>query len=283
MSPFQGAIQGSFPGGVAYRRPVRPGSLQAFGAGHAAQLPESFTLPRVGGQALPEPVREKMEAYFQADFSDVRVHQGHHASTIGALAFTLGSEIHFAPGQYDPHSPRGQQLLGHELTHVMQQRKGRVRNPFGSGLAVVQDPALEAEAERMGVLAARATVQAKLAAPRQDGFRVAQSRVGGGRRSFTLYQGGQPVGGGDLHLGGQDAKVYNLKVDSRHRGRGGGRELLRAMAQEGMREGRSVLRLTSEDRGSGHLTRWYEGMGFRRVGVGEHGMTALEIAARQLR
>ena len=33
----------------------------------------------------------------------------------------------------------------------MQQRAGRVRNPFGSGVAVVQDPGLEAEAERMGV------------------------------------------------------------------------------------------------------------------------------------
>ena len=91
------------------------------------------------------------------------------------------------------------------------------------------------------------------------------------------------MGGGDLHLGAQDAKVFNLNVDPRHRGEGGGRELLRAMAREGMREGRSVLRLTSEDRGSGRLTRWYEGMGFRRVGIGERGMTALEIAARQLR
>jgi len=64
------------------------------------------------------------------------------------LAFTHGSNIHFAPGQYDPSSARGQQILGHELAHVVQQRTGRVRNPFGTGLAVVQDPALEAEAEQ---------------------------------------------------------------------------------------------------------------------------------------
>ena len=38
----------------------------------------------------------------------------------------------------------------------MQQRAGRVRNPLGSGVAVVQDPALEAEAERMGLRAASA-------------------------------------------------------------------------------------------------------------------------------
>lgn len=283
MIRFHGAIQGSFPGGAAYRGPVRTGKIQAFGAGHASQLPEGFSLPRSGGQALPEAVREKMESFFRTDFTDVRVHQGRHAGSIGALAFTLGSEIHFAPGQYDPHSPRGQQLLGHELAHVVQQRKGRVRNPFGSGLAVVQDPALEAEAERMGVLAARAAVQAKPAASTLQGFRVVQSRIGENQREFTLYHGGQPVGGGDLQLGAGDARVYNLKVDHRHRGQGGGRELLRAMAQAGMREGRQVLHLNSEDRGSGRLTRWYEGMGFRRVGVGERGMAALEIPTRQLR
>src|SRR5690606_27769182 len=61
---------------------------------------------------------------------------------------------------YNPHSAHGQRLLGHELAHVVQQRAGRVRNPFGSGTAVVQDPALEAEAERMGVRAVQAMLPA---------------------------------------------------------------------------------------------------------------------------
>lgn len=115
-----------------------------------------------GGRPLPDGVRRKMESYFKADFSDVRVHVGAQAPDIGALAFTLGSDLYFAPGQYNPETPQGQQILGHELTHVIQQRAGRVRNPFGSGIAVVQDPALEAEAERTGFLAAthRAPVQA---------------------------------------------------------------------------------------------------------------------------
>ena len=39
---------------------------------------------------------------------------------------------------------------------MVQQRAGRVRNPLGAGVAVVQDPALEAEAERMGLRAASA-------------------------------------------------------------------------------------------------------------------------------
>ena len=110
--------------------------------------------PKSGGWPLPRDVQAKMEAALNANFSDVRVHVGPDASAIGAIAFTWGSDLHFAPGQYNPHTPHGQFLLGHELTHVVQQRAGRVGNPFGSGVAVVQDFALEAEADRLGRLAA---------------------------------------------------------------------------------------------------------------------------------
>jgi hypothetical protein len=132
----------------------------------AFQLPDGFsTLGTSHGQPLPTAVREKMESAFGANFNDVRIHVGPQASSIGALAFTLGSDLYFAPGQYNPQTIHGQQLLGHELTHVVQQRAGRVRNPFGSGLAVVQDHAMEAEADRMGLLAAQPQ-RAKLAQPK---------------------------------------------------------------------------------------------------------------------
>lgn len=110
--------------------------------------------PKSGGQPIPDQVRAKMETAFGMDFSDVRVHVGQEASSIGAIAYTWGTNIHFAPGQYNPHTIQGQKLLGHELWHVVQQKSGRVSNPFGSGVAVVQDHALEAEADRMGVKAA---------------------------------------------------------------------------------------------------------------------------------
>ena len=103
---------------------------------------------------MPKEVQTKMESALGADFSDVRIHVGSEVTSVGAIAFTWGTDIHFAPGHYNPHSIQGQQLLGHELTHVLQQRAGRVRNPFGSGTAVVQDHALEAEADRMGMKAA---------------------------------------------------------------------------------------------------------------------------------
>lgn len=153
-------MQGFFAGS----RPCLPATAtaQAHGLpppqalGRALALPASFTLPRDAGRPLPVVVRERMETHFRADFSRVRVHVGPEAPAIGALAFTVGDTIVFAPGQYDPDSPRGRQLLGHELTHVVQQRQGRVSNPFGHGLAVVQDPALEAEAEASGLRAALA-------------------------------------------------------------------------------------------------------------------------------
>jgi hypothetical protein len=118
---------------------------------------ESFQVslqPRSGGWPLPRDVQAKMEEALGASFSDVRIHVGSEAASIGALAFTWGPEIHFALGQYNPHTQHGQFLLGHELQHVVQQRAGRVSNPFGAGVAVVQDSALEAEADRMGHIAA---------------------------------------------------------------------------------------------------------------------------------
>lgn len=110
--------------------------------------------PKSGGLPIPENVRAKMETAFNADFSDVRVHVGQEAASLGAIAYTWGTNIHFAPGQYSPNTIQGQKLLGHELWHVVQQRAGRVNNPFGGGVAVVQDHALEAEADRMGIKAA---------------------------------------------------------------------------------------------------------------------------------
>ena len=81
-----------------------------------------------------------MEAVFKADFSDVRVHVGPEAASIGALAFTHGTDLYFATGQYNPQTPQGQRLLGHELTDVVQQLAGRVKNPLSAAIAVVQDP-----------------------------------------------------------------------------------------------------------------------------------------------
>ena len=108
-----------------------------------------------GGGRLPGGVQSQMERSFGADFSDVRVHQGGQASALGARAYAQGSDLHFAPGQYDPHSQQGQSLIGHELAHVVQQRAGRVATPQGKGMPINADAALEHEADDAGARAAR--------------------------------------------------------------------------------------------------------------------------------
>lgn len=116
----------------------------------------SVASPAGGGQPLPAGVRGKMEASFGTDFSAVRVHEGAQAQQLGALAYAQGTDVHFAPGQYQPESQGGQALIGHELAHVVQQGAGRVAAPVqGKGAPVVADQGLEDEADRAGQAAAR--------------------------------------------------------------------------------------------------------------------------------
>lgn len=84
------------------------------------------TMPGLnGGQPLPQETQAHLGSQLQHDFSHVRIHtDGKAAQTavqMNARAVTYGRDIAFAPGQYDPHSPDGQQLLAHELAHTAQQ------------------------------------------------------------------------------------------------------------------------------------------------------------------
>ncbi len=59
------------------------------------------------------------------DLANVKVHGSQSKSdALGAHAYGRGADMHFSPGTYRPGS--GQRLLGHELTHVVQQRQGQV-------------------------------------------------------------------------------------------------------------------------------------------------------------
>jgi hypothetical protein len=105
---------------------------------------------------VPAPLRQKMETAFGENFSAVRVHSGSQkAVALDALAFTQGNDIHLAPGHWMPETRKGQELLGHELTHVVQQSKGYVQAAFSSnGYLVNDDPFLEQEADVLGTKAA---------------------------------------------------------------------------------------------------------------------------------
>jgi hypothetical protein len=93
-----------------------------------------------------------METLFDADLSGVRVQIGLEPLAWGAVACAQGNTIFFSPGSYRPTSHAGLELIAHELTHVLQQRSGRVRRS-DSG-PVVEDSQLEGEAQVMGTRAA---------------------------------------------------------------------------------------------------------------------------------
>lgn len=82
-----------------------------------------------GGQPLPNQVRSYFEPRFGQDFGHVRVHTDSNAvlaaRAINAKAFTIGNDVVFGAGQYAPNEVEGRRLLGHELTHVVQQRGKR--------------------------------------------------------------------------------------------------------------------------------------------------------------
>jgi len=77
------------------------------------------------GQALSDSTRQVMESGFHKDFSQVRIHTDSTANQLtqsaGANAFTLGSDIFFNQGKFNPQTHEGEHLLAHELTHVVQQ------------------------------------------------------------------------------------------------------------------------------------------------------------------
>ena len=96
-----------------------------------AGVPErtSPVLDAVGsdsGHRLAPEVRAEMEAGLGADFSDVRIHTDARAAAaaaaIAAKAYTVGNEVVFGHGFFNPDRAEGKHILAHELTHVLQQR-----------------------------------------------------------------------------------------------------------------------------------------------------------------
>ncbi len=106
---------------------------------------------RGSGQSLDSAIQTKMGDATGHDFSDVKVHTDpeSHAlnEELSAKAFTTGHDIFFREGAYQPGSGEGQELIAHELTHVVQQSSGAVGS--GGGRMTVNAPgdAYEQEAD----------------------------------------------------------------------------------------------------------------------------------------
>lgn len=131
------------------------------------------------GAPLADETRDFMESRFGADFRDVRIHTDSKASdsarSVQAHAYTVGNNVVFQSGKYEPETDSGQRMLAHELTHVVQQRSGPVAGtPAPGGIKVshpsdVFEQAAESSADRvMAGAAATPVASAPTSVQRED-------------------------------------------------------------------------------------------------------------------
>ena len=108
------------------------------------------------GAPLPAAQRRKFEGSLGVDLGAVRVHRGRDsevaAASVAARAYTLGQDIHFGQGQYDPDSAEGEALLAHEVAHTAQQASAGAAERTPAYQLEVSSPgdAQELEADRAG-------------------------------------------------------------------------------------------------------------------------------------
>ena len=128
------------------------GSGQSVSGGGDAvsSMSNSDLLSALGSsKSMPAPVQAKMENSFGMSLSDVSLFESPIVSEHGAEAAASGSKIAFAPGKLNFGSSSGQELLGHELSHVASQKRGDV-----SGSGFLKNSSLEHRADAEGALAA---------------------------------------------------------------------------------------------------------------------------------
>ena len=108
-------------------------------------MPSTMTLP------LPKAINDRAASFFGCEFDRVSVHLNHRPRQLGALAFTDGEDIWLDPMVACLPESLGWQVFGHELTHIVQQRQGRVGLDPSNGTRVLDEASLEAEADRQAM------------------------------------------------------------------------------------------------------------------------------------
>ncbi|WP_161632165.1 eCIS core domain-containing protein [Nakamurella lactea] len=145
------------PGGTSRQSAIDPVIRRAdaesdpLGGGPAPSgVAEALRRRRGAGEPLSPTIAAGFGAALSSDLSAVRIHADGEADSltraVQATAFAHGADIYFRAGAYAPQADRGQRLLAHELSHVVQARGG----PAGAASVTVgraDDPA-EAEADR---------------------------------------------------------------------------------------------------------------------------------------
>lgn len=131
------------------------------GAASAGLLPTDLALSISGlrghGSALPEDVRGAFEERLGVGLAAIRIHAGADADRVtgalGAVAFSLGSDLFFSSGSYAPGDPAGRRLLAHEVAHALQPAPaaagGTTDAVEGAAVWLSTDEDAEAEADRV--------------------------------------------------------------------------------------------------------------------------------------
>jgi hypothetical protein len=223
---FESAAAAVARRGVVHRRPAEAGaSVQALVAGErTAYTPAGILhLQRLAGnsgvnelleQDRPSPVREVvgssggsplesnarsfLEGRLSADFSDVRIHTGpkadESARSISAQAYTVGSDVVFRSGAYQPDTPAGRHMLAHELTHVIQQRSGPVDGtPAPGGISISHPSDSFEQAASRSADQAMAGEVASAPVPAGAGSGVTAQRAGEEPEELEDDTGGAPA------------------------------------------------------------------------------------------
>ncbi|MER7848443.1 DUF4157 domain-containing protein [Kitasatospora sp. NPDC096077] len=160
-------------------------------AAPAVQRSSVHDVLRSPGRPLDQATRTDMESRLGADFSDVRIHTDAaakaSAAEVGARAYTSGNDIVIGEGGGGAHT------LAHELTHVIQQRRGPVSGTDNGDGLKVSDPAdrFEREAEAN----ARAVMSRPAPRTSSDAQRSADPGVAGAAQASvqrTLGEGLSP-------------------------------------------------------------------------------------------
>jgi hypothetical protein len=133
MKPAAESIQRESEGGELEEeelqmKPAADGSFEA-----DASIEQQIKEKQGSGSKMDNQIQAKMESAFGTSFNDVNIHSDTKSDeltqSVGAVAFATGNDIFFRQGEYNPGNREGQELLGHELTHVVQQRGGQTPAP----------------------------------------------------------------------------------------------------------------------------------------------------------
>ena len=168
---------------------------------------------------LSRSLRSELESLFAAGFADVRLHE---RTLAGPPACARGEDVYFTAGAYDPWTPAGREMLGHELAHVLQQRFGRVGRDNGMALELEAAIAGGAIAHglpvrisgRKGVRPTPATQCYNVIAP--AGFAAAGLAMVNPQQTVPFHatdsflgqdKGGNPANAGSFLLGGGGVNI----------------------------------------------------------------------------